>query len=188
MSVAGPPHSLGEGIRHLRAKWGALLAFGLLLMALGALSLAFAFFSTLAMVTLNGVLLIVAGAAEVGVGMHARSWGRFFFWVLGGLLYFFAGLFCILYPLAASAVLTLMIGAGLIAAGVVRAYLGFQLPRSPRRAMIWLGAGITFLLGLIIVIHWPLSSAYVLGTLLGVDLLFHGAGWVSFASGLRAMR
>ena len=43
-----------------------------------------------------------------------------------------------------------------------------------------------FLLGLIIVSHWPLDSVYVLGTLLGVDLLFHGVGWVSFGMGLHS--
>lgn len=181
-------HSLGEAMQRLRAKWGAILAFGLLLMGLGAASLAFAFFSTLAMVTLNGVLLLVAGAAEVGVGMHARSWSRFFFWVLGGALYILAGVFCILNPLAASVLLTLLIGAGLIAAGVVRFYLGFQLPSGPKRSGVWLGAAVTFALGLTIVTRWPMSGAYVLGALLGVDLLFNGAGWVAFALGLRAQR
>ena len=188
VSAIGEPHSLGQAIHRLRAKWGAILAFGLLLMLLGAASLAFVMFSTLAMVTLNGVLLVVAGAAEIGVGMHARSWGRFFLWVAGGVLYVLAGVFCIFDPAAASAILTLMIGAGLIAAGLVRAYLAFELPASPRRSMVWFGSAVTFLLGLIIVIHWPMSSAYVLGTLLSVDLLFHGAGWVSFALGLRAHR
>ncbi len=188
MSAVQPPHNLGEAIHRLRAKWGALLAFGVLLMLLGAVSLVFAFFSTLAMVTLNGVLLLVAGAAEVGVGMHARSWARFFFWVIGGVLYIAAGVFCILNPLAASAILTLLIGAGLIAAAVVRAYLAFQLPASPQRSLVWLGAAVTFVLGLAIVTHWPASSLYVLGTFLGIDLLFHGAGWASFALGLRAHR
>jgi uncharacterized membrane protein HdeD (DUF308 family) len=188
VSAIGEPHSLGEAIHRLRAKWGAILAFGLLLMLLGVASLAFVMFSTLAMVTLNGVLLVVAGAAEIGVGMHARSWGRFFLWVTGGVLYILAGMFCIFYPLAASAILTLMIGAGLIAAAIVRAYLAFELPASPRRSMVFLGCAVTFLLGLIIVTHWPMSSGYVLGTLLGVDLLFHGAGWVSFALGLRTYR
>jgi uncharacterized membrane protein HdeD (DUF308 family) len=188
LSAAGYPHSLGEASHRLRAKWGAILAFGLLLILLGALSLAFVMFSTLAMVTLNGVFFVIAGAAEIGMGMHARSWGRFFFWVIGGVIYIAAGVFCILYPLAASAILTLLIGAGLIAAAFVRAYLGFQLPASPRRMVVWLGCAVTFLLGLTIVMSWPLSSAYVLGTLLGVDLLFHGAGWVAFALGLRAHR
>ncbi len=188
MSDVVQPHSLGTAIHRLRAKWGAIFAFGLLLVALGLLSLAFAVLSTLAMVTLNGVLFVVAGAAEIGVGMHARHWGQFFFWVVGGVIYIIAGIFCIVYPPLASAILTLLVGAGLIAAGVVRAYLAIQLPASPRRVLIWLSAAVTFGLGLIIVTHWPLSSAYVLGTLLGVDLLFHGAGWVGFAIGLRAHR
>ena len=51
-----------------------------------------------------------------------------------------------------------------------------------------LAALVTILLGLIIVSHWPLDSVYVLGTLLGVDLLFHGVGWVSFGMGLQSHR
>ena len=188
MSSVQPSHNLGEATHRLRAKWGAILAFGVLLILLGVVSMVFAFFSTIAMVTMNGVLLLVAGAAEIGVGMHARNWGRFFFWVLGGLLYIAAGVFCILNPIAASAILTLLIGAGLVAAGVVRAWLAFQLPSSSQRSMVWLGAAVTFLLGLAIVANWPLSSLYVLGTFLGVDLIVHGAGWASFAYGLRAHR
>ena len=54
--------------------------------------------------------------------------------------------------------------------------------------MILVAAAATALLGLIIVIRWPSDSVYVLGVLLGVDLLFHGAGWVTFGMGLRARR
>jgi len=184
----GAPHNLGAAVERLRGKWGAIVAFGALLMLMGAASLIFAFASTLAIVALNGVFFLVAGAAEIGVGMHAQAWGRFFFWVIGGLLYLAAGVLCILNPLLASTVLTLVLGAGLIAAGAVRAVHAWELPSGPRRGMVFLAALITFGLGLIIVIHWPLSSVYVLGTLLGVDLLFHGAGWVSFGIGLRAHR
>ena len=52
--------------------------------------------------------------------------------------------------------------------------------------MVFLAAAVTILLGLIIVSHWPVDSVYVLGTLLGVDLLFHGVGWVSFGMGLHS--
>ena len=85
----------------------------------------------------------------------------------------------------ASTVLTLFLGAGLIAAGVVRAYLATQLPAQHPRGLVFLGAAVTILLGLVIVSHWPLDSVYVLGTLLGVDLLFHGVGWASFGMGLQ---
>jgi uncharacterized membrane protein HdeD (DUF308 family) len=186
-SNVGPtPHSLGEAIERLRGKWAAITAFGVLLVVLGAAALVFSLAATIAAVTLNGVLFLIAGGAEIGIGMHSRNWGRFFLWVVGGLLYIAAGVLCIVNPILASVVLTLLLGAALIAAGVVRAYLGTQLPPDQPRALVFLAAAVTIVLGLIIVSHWPLDSVYVLGTLLGVDLLFHGVGWVSFGMGLHS--
>ena len=179
------PMSLGVAIEHLRARWGEIVAFGALLTVLGVAALCFTLPATVATVTLNGVFFLVAGVAEIGVGTHAKSWARFFFWIIGGALYLAAGLLCILNPRLASLALTLFLGAGLIAAGVVRAYLAIQLPPARSRGMVLVAAAVTFLLGLIIVMRWPTDSVYVLGVLLGVDLLFHGAGWIAFGIGLR---
>jgi len=187
-SSASEVHSLGGAIHHLRAKWGAIVAFGILLIVLGIAATVFALAATIATVTINGVVFLIAGVAEIGIGMHSQSWSRFFLWVIGGVLYLFVGLVCIFNPIFASAALTLMLGAGLVAAGVVRVYLAFQLPADHPRSMVLLAGAVTILLGLIIVAHWPADSIWVLGTLLGVDLLFNGAGWVSFGLGLRARR
>ena len=184
-NVGTSAHSLGEAIERLRGKWAAITAFGVLLVVLGFAALFFSLIATIVTVTLNGVLFLIAGAAEVGIGMHSRTWGRFFLWVIGGLLYIAIGLLCIVNPILASVALTLVLGAALIAAGLVRAFLAFQLPADQPRALVFLAAAVTILLGLIIVSHWPLDSIYVLGTLLGVDLLFHGVGWVSLGVGLR---
>ena len=180
-----PPQGIGFAIEHLRRRWGAIVAFGVLLIVLGLAALAFTLAATVATVTLNGVFFLVAGFAEIGVGAHAKSWGRFFLWVIGGALYLFAGLFCILNPIFASAALTLALGAGLIAAAAVRFYLAFQLPADNSRNFVFLAALVTLLLGVIIVAHWPSDSVYVLGTLLGVDLLFNGIGWATFGFKLR---
>ena len=188
-SPAAPEvHSLGGAIHRLQAKWGAIVAVGILLIVLGVAATMFALEATIATVTINGVVFLIAGAAEIGIGMHAQGWGRFFLWVLGGILYLFVGLVCIFNPIFASAALTLMLGAGLIAAGIVRAYLAFQLPPDHPRTLVLLASAVTFLLGLVIVVHWPANSLWVLGTLLGIDLLFNGAGWVSFGLGLRTRR
>ena len=186
-SNIGPTrHSLGEAIERLKGKWAAITAFGVLLVVLGAAALVFSLAATIATVTLNGVLFLIAGAAEIGIGMHSRGWGQFFLWVVSGLLYIAAGILCIVNPIFASVVLTLLLGAGLIAAGVVRGYLATQLPPDQPRALVFLAAAVTIVLGLIIVSRWPFDSIYVLGTLLGVDLLFHGVGWVSFGMGLHS--
>ncbi len=182
------PQSLGLAIEHLRARWGEIVAFGALLIVLGLVALCFTLPSTVATVTLNGVFFLVAGVAEIGVGAHAKSWKRFFLWIGGGAIYLIAGLICIINPIFASLALTLALGAGLIAAAVVRAYLAFHLPAGNSRAVVLLAAAVTFLLGLVIVAHWPTDSVYVLGILLGVDLLFHGIGWTTFGVGLRPRR
>ena len=155
-------------------------------MLLGVGALVFSLFSTLATVTLNGVFFLIAGLAEIAIGMHSRSWRPFFLWVIGGLLYLAAGVICIVNPVFASVVLTLLLGAGLIAAGVLRVVLGLRLPSDEPRMLVFVAGAVTIALGLIIVSHWPMDSVYVLGTLLGVDLLFHGVGWVSFGVGLQS--
>jgi uncharacterized membrane protein HdeD (DUF308 family) len=182
------PHSLGFAIEHLRARWGEIVAFGALLVVLGVAALCFTLPSTIATVTLNGLFFVVAGVAEIGVGAHAKSWARFFLWIVGGAIYLIAGVICIINPIFASLALTLALGAGLIAAAAVRAYLAFHLPGGNPRALVLLAAAVTFLLGLVIVVHWPTDSVYVLGILLGVDLLFHGVGWATFGVGLRPRR
>jgi uncharacterized membrane protein HdeD (DUF308 family) len=179
-------HSLGQAVERLEAKWAAISAFGVLLVVLGFGALVFSLVATIVTVTLNGVLFLIAGSAEIAIGMHSRKWGMFFLWVIGGVLYLSAGVICIVNPALASVVLTLLLGAGLIAAGLVRLLLAFRLPPVQPRLLVFVGSAVTILLGLVIVSHWPMDSVYVLGTLLGVDLLFHGAGWVSFGLGLHA--
>ena len=74
-NVGTSPHSLGEAIERLRGKWAAITAFGVLLVLLGCAALVFSFVATIATVTLNGVLFLIAGAAEIGIGMHSRELG-----------------------------------------------------------------------------------------------------------------
>ena len=76
-NVRIPRRSLGEAIERLREKWAAITAFGVLLVVLGFAALFFSLVATIVTVTLNGVLFLIAGAAEIGIGMHAREWGRF---------------------------------------------------------------------------------------------------------------
>ena len=46
---------------------------------------------------------------------------------------------------------------------------------------------ITLLLGLVILAHWPVSSLYILGLFLGIDLVFAGVGWIGVGIGLKGL-
>ena len=51
-----------------------------------------------------------------------------------------------------------------------------------------LGGLVTFLLGLMIWQSWPVSGLWVIGTFVGIDLIFRGWAWVSLALHLRRHR
>jgi uncharacterized membrane protein HdeD (DUF308 family) len=52
--------------------------------------------------------------------------------------------------------------------------------------LVALSAVITLLLGIIILAKWPVSSLYILGIFLGIDLVFAGVGWIFVGLGLKS--
>jgi len=73
----------------------------------------------------------------------------------------------------------------LLAAGIARFLLGLHLMGGGHSGWIMLSGLLTFLFGLVILVHWPTSSLYVLGIVLGVDLIQAGVGWIHLGSLLK---
>jgi uncharacterized membrane protein HdeD (DUF308 family) len=132
-----------------------------------------------------GIMMVIAGVAEVFNAFQIRTWGRFLLWLLLGALYIVAGVLTFENPELAAAILTLFLGVALIVSGVMRIILAFSMLAAMPWGLVLLSGIITLLLGLIIVAHWPTASLYVLGIFLGVDLIIAGAGWVAIGLGLR---
>jgi uncharacterized membrane protein HdeD (DUF308 family) len=105
--------------------------------------------------------------------------------VLLGVLYIVAGFVTFENPLLAAALLTLMLACTLIVSGIMRIILGFSMKRGMPWIWVVLSGGVTLLLGLVILNHWPVSSLYILGLLLGIDLVFAGASWIGMGLSLR---
>jgi uncharacterized membrane protein HdeD (DUF308 family) len=181
-----PPgsHSLGGMAERLRHRWGWFVGFGALAAILGLAALVLVVSATIASVVTVAIFMIITGGTEIVMGFGSQTWGRFFLFILLGLLYIIAGAFALAQPLLAAAVLTLMLGWALIATGAVRIWLGTHLPPGSKSMMILAGIA-TLLFGLVIVIGWPGNSFFVLGIILGLDLLFYGASMIAFGMRLR---
>lgn len=180
-----PPHNIGSSIVILRARAGWIIAFGALVALLGLVALGSVVLATLVSVYFVGFMMILAGIAEIGIGIHNKTWGGFLLWILLGLIYLGAGVSVLMNPLLAAGILTLFLGAFLIASGVVRIILGFRMKAGTAWWLVVLSGVITTLLGMIILAHWPFSSIYVLGLFLSLDLMFAGAGWMGLGMALR---
>jgi uncharacterized membrane protein HdeD (DUF308 family) len=175
----------GSAMAPLRAKWGWIVALGVVYLLAGFVALGSVATATVASVLVVGVMMIIAGVAEVFSAFQIKSWGKFLLWVLLGVLYIIAGFVTFENPLLAAALLTLILGASLAASGIMRIILAFSMKQETPWIWVLLSGVITLLLGLLILAHWPVSSLYTLGLFLGIDLVMAGAGWIGLGFGLR---
>ncbi len=165
----------------IRPLWFVL--FGILLMGLGSLAFVSIVTATIVSVYFVATTMVIAGAAEVSLGLRSKSQRRRWTWVVLGALYIGAGLFAFFNPLVAAGVLTLLLGTSLVGVGIVRLLLALQMRSNRRWWWVALSAAVTALLGIMVLAQWPASSLYILGVFLSVDLIFAGLCWAAIGIG-----
>jgi uncharacterized membrane protein HdeD (DUF308 family) len=180
------PQSLADGVHALRAKWGWIVALGVISLIAGVVALGSVVWATGWAVLVIGVMMVMEGVSEIVAAFNVKEWGRFVLWGLLGLLYIAAGVICFWRPFEAATILTLFLGAALVVGGIVRMVLAWNM-REAGKPWGWVVVSgiISVLLGLIIVAKWPYSSFYTLGIFLGVDLIMIGSGWMGVGLALK---
>ena len=128
----------GSDTAPLRAKSGWIIALGVVYLIAGFIALGSVVMATVASVLIVGVMMIIAGVAEVFSAFQIKSWGKFLLWVLLGVLYIVAGFVTFENPLLAAVLLTLILGASLVASGIMRIILAFSMKRET--PWIWVAA------------------------------------------------
>jgi uncharacterized membrane protein HdeD (DUF308 family) len=164
----------------LQFHWGAFLVLGVALVLVGLTALAYPAVATITTVEIFGVLLVIAGVVELTSALWARRWGGMFQHVLVGLLYLFLGVLIVERPGLGAAGYTLMLAMFFIAAGTFRVVYSID-RRFPGWGLALLGGAVSIMLGLMIWRELPGSALWVIGTFLGIDLLFSGFSWVMLA-------
>jgi len=147
---------------------------GLLLIVLGFIAIAFPLFAAAAINGILSWLLMLAGVIHILLAFKAHGAGHVIWKLLVGVAYLCFGIFLLLYPAIGITSLTLLIATLFLIEGVFTIILYFRM-----RAMggsIWtlVDGIITLILGLMIYEHWPSSSVWAIGTLVGVSLISSG--------------
>jgi len=168
----------------IRKNWGWFLAFGIVQIIAGTLAVGFVFSATLASVVTLGVLLLIAGGAQMAAALLAREWDGFFLFLLLGFLYGVAGFLTLQHPLLAAEGLTLMLAALFLLVGLFRIAVAL-VDHLPSWGWILFNGVVTVLLGLAIWRQWPESGLWVLGMLVGIELIVNGVTWSVLAVGVR---
>jgi uncharacterized membrane protein HdeD (DUF308 family) len=170
----------------LRRHWGWMLAFGILMVLLGMIGLAMATTLTVASVLVFGALLVVGGIAQSIEAFRAAGWKSRALHVFIALVYIAAGVLALYDPVAASLSLTLFIAAMLLVVGALRVAMAFQM--RPVRGWGWVLAGgvMSLLLGIAIIVQWPVSGLLAIGLFVALELMIAGWSGILFALAARA--
>lgn len=165
------------------ATWGIVL--GVLTVVLGLLLIAYPLFTAAVTTIFIGWALIFVGIFEIVQAVRANNVGTFFARLLLGLVYGFGGVMLLLYPLRGVAVLTMLLGVVLLFEAGATAVLAFQVKRVVGWGWLLVDAIITAILGVLILAHWPGSSIWAIGTLVGAAFLVRGITRIALSSRLR---
>jgi len=174
-----------SGFEPVRAKSGWIIALGVIYVLTGFVALGSVVFATVVTVYVVGIMMLIAGVTEVLNSFQMRNWGKFLLWLLLGAVYIVAGFATFDNPLLAASLLTLLLGISLIAGGVMRIALALAMRGMTPWPWVLLSGAVTLALGLVILAHWPVSSLYILGLLLGVDLVVAGISWIGIGFGAK---
>lgn len=173
-------------LQHLRNDWWWFFLLGVALVILGIVAIIYPpVFSVSSMIVL-GFLLVIGGVLTIISSFWAGKWSALFLQLLIGILYVVVGASLMDSPIESLMVVTLFVAAFFILAGLFRIVVSLLL-RFPHWGWVLLNGTVTLLLGLIIFRHWPTSSLWALGVLIGVDMLFYGWTWIMLAMLLRRL-
>jgi uncharacterized membrane protein HdeD (DUF308 family) len=150
------------------------IALSVLLIIAGLIALFLPFLSGVAITLFFGWAMILSGVTHLIFAFKTHTTGVRIWEVLIGLIYLFTGVYLILHPLAALFALTLILACYLFFEAIVEFIQFFQL--RPRHGAVWLLVDgiITLILAIMIWRSWPASSIWVIGTLVGISMLFSG--------------
>ncbi len=164
------PNIFGE----VKKNWGYLLALGILNIVLGTIGLAMLPIMTITSIIFFGVLMLIGGFFQIIQTFKTRYWQSILLHLSIGILYLLGGIATIFNPIAASAVLTLILAIAIIVSGISRIFISIQQRLLRNWGFSVAGGVLTVIVGIMILMQWPLSSLWAFGMLISIEMLING--------------
>ncbi len=150
--------------------WSGVL--GVLELILGFFALASPWLVGAGFIWALGIILMIPAAVRLVQSLavpHERMWHL----ITGG-LYGILGWFLYRDPGISLALTTLIIGWGLLIAAMFQGVVWLQTRLLPAAGWRLFNVAITLILGLMVILGWPESTTWFIGTLIAVELIFSG--------------
>jgi uncharacterized membrane protein HdeD (DUF308 family) len=150
------------------------ITVGIVLIVIGLAAIAVPFLAGVAASLVFGWLLVIAGIAHLIYAWSERRAGAVLWQILIGAVYLIAALYMLVFPIAVVVTLTLVVAFYIVAEGAFEVAVFVRLRRLHGAAWFLLNGLVSLLLGGLILLYWPFSSLWAVGTLMGISLLLGG--------------
>jgi len=175
-------------VNAIHEHWVLFLVEGIILLVLGAAAIIVPVIATLAFTLLIGWLFLISGVVGLITTFWMRNVPGFWWSLISGVVGIAAGIVLLLWPISGTVSLTLLLIAFFLVEGIVTLMYAFE--HRARLSGRWgwmLASGIVdLILAGIIFAGLPESATWVLGLLVGINLLFGGAAMVAMALAARS--
>jgi uncharacterized membrane protein HdeD (DUF308 family) len=166
--------ALNTVLTYARSERGWSIALGILLIIAGLLAIAVPFFAGVAASVYFGCLVLFAGVAHLVYAWSQRKAGAILWQILIGIVYLAAAFYMLALPVAGVVALTLVLAFYIAVEGLFELVVFSLLRRLPGSAWFLVDGVVSLLVASLILFHWPSSSLWAVGTLVGVSMLFSG--------------
>jgi uncharacterized membrane protein HdeD (DUF308 family) len=164
---------------------GWSIALAILMIVAGMIAIAAPLIAGVVIVYVVAWTAIFNGGFQIVYAFRAHSGGRMILELLLGLLYIVAGVFILMHPAGGLLALTLIIACFLLVYGVFALVLAFQMRPHSGWGWVLFDAIVTILLGVLIWVHWPANSEWVVGTLIGISFIVSGISRLMLSMAVR---
>lgn len=166
---------------------GWSIALSVLMIVAGICAIASPLAAGIAVNVLVAWLLVFSAAVHLVFAWYRPSTGGFLWELLLGILYIFIGVYLVMRPVAGLESLTLALAIYLVFEAVLEFFLGFTLRPLPGSSWLFVDGVITLILAILIWRAWPSSSAYVIGILVGISMIFSGVARLALSLAARSV-
>jgi uncharacterized membrane protein HdeD (DUF308 family) len=187
MATTNPTEGLRGAGTIIKKASGWFIGMAIVFILLGMMAIIEPGVAGLAMAILVGWLLIFGGVAHLVAAFTGGGAGRVIWQVLIGIAYALGGVYFLTHPLLALGTLTLLLAAIILAEGIFEVIAYFRMRGEGGSRWLLVNALITLLLGGLIWFHWPSSSVWAIGILVGVNLLMTGMSRLMFGFAARQL-
>lgn len=169
----------------LKETWGWFMILGIGLVVLGALAIVLPGLATFGATIILGWLLVVGGALHGVHAFYVRNWSGFLLQGVMAFMYLMIGFLVLANPVESVFMLTLILAVFFLFEGAMKAFLAVQVRPAQNWAWLLLSGVMSFVLSGIILAGWPGDSLWVIGLLMGINLLFSGSASIMLAMGAK---